>query len=77
MSRSIDERLRDMELEVSFVVQATMGVTKELFLGDETLKRAVARSLEIIGEAAKHVPADFRDQHAQIPWHAIAGMRNR
>jgi hypothetical protein len=29
MSRSIDERLRDMQLKVAFVVQSTMGVTKE------------------------------------------------
>lgn len=77
MSRSIVERLRDMQHEISFVVQATTGKTKELFLGDETLKRAVARSLEVVGEAAKHVPADFRAQHPEVPWRAIAGMRNR
>jgi uncharacterized protein with HEPN domain len=59
MSRSIAERLGDVHDEVMFVIRVTAGVSKESFLSDETLKRAIARSLEIVGEAAKHVPADF------------------
>ena len=35
------------------------------------------RSLEIIGEAAKKVPEDFRAQHPQVAWRAMAGMRDR
>ena len=30
-----------------------------------------------IGEAAKHIPDDFRTQHAEIEWRAMAGMRDR
>ncbi len=36
-----------------------INITKDDFLRDETLKRAVVRSLEIIGEATKKIPADF------------------
>jgi len=36
------------------------GLTREQFLVDNTLKRAVVRSLEIFGEATKKVPADFK-----------------
>lgn len=36
------------------------GLNKEEFLQNETLKRAFVRSLEIIGEAAKQIPNDFR-----------------
>ena len=35
------------------------------------------RSLEIIGEAAKKVPNEFRTQHPTVEWRAMAGMRDR
>ena len=41
----------------------------------ETLKRAFVRSLEVIGEAAKHVPDEVRQRYSHIEWRAIAGMR--
>jgi uncharacterized protein with HEPN domain len=46
-------------------------------MADETLRRAFIRSLEIIGEAAKKVPADFRAQYPVVEWRAMAGMRDR
>ena len=47
------------------------------FLSDETLKRAVTRSLEIIGEATKKVPADIKYQWQEISWRQMAGMRDK
>ena len=38
------------------------------FLSDEALKRAVARSLEIIGEATKKIPADVKYKWNGISW---------
>jgi uncharacterized protein with HEPN domain len=35
------------------------------------------RSLEIIGEASKQVPDDFKAQYNQVPWKEMAGMRDR
>jgi uncharacterized protein with HEPN domain len=43
----------------------------------ETLRRAFVRSLEIIGEAAKKVPGEFRAQYPTVEWRAMAGMRDR
>lgn len=34
------------------------------------------RRLEIIGEATKNIPEDFRKEHPDIPWREIAGMRD-
>ena len=34
------------------------------------------RCLEVIGEAAKHIPAVFRKKHPDIPWTKITGMRD-
>jgi len=38
---------------------------------------AVIRNLEIIGEAVKHLTEQTRSKHPDIPWAAIAGMRDR
>jgi len=46
-------------------------------LSDETLKRAVIRSLEIIGEATKKIPADFKFKWDTIKWKNMSGMRDR
>ena len=37
---------------------------------------AVIRNLEIIGEAATHVPSDQQDKYQEIPWLQMKGMRN-
>jgi len=46
-------------------------------LKDETLKRAIVRSLEIIGEATKQIPIDFKIKWDSINWKNMAGMRDR
>ena len=53
------------------------GLTWERFSSDETLRRAFVRSLEVIGEATKKVPEDFRAQHSSVEWRSMAGMRDR
>lgn len=47
------------------------------FFIDETLKRAVTRSLSIIGEATKKIPADVKYAWQSISWRQMAGMRDR
>ena len=36
----------------------------------------VYRRLEIIGEAVKNLPADYRAEHAHVPWKRVAGLRD-
>lgn len=38
---------------------------------------AVVRNLEIVGEAAKRVPADLREMAPRVPWREMAGMRDK
>ncbi len=72
------EYLKHIRDECDYLVSVMGdGVTQEVFLQDETLKRAVVRSLEIIGEATKNIPADFRVQYTAIQWKSMAGMRDR
>lgn len=76
MSRSVREYLRHIRDEISYLEAVSLGMDKDNFLVDETLKRAFVRSLEIIGEATKNIPDDLRDEYPQIPWRAIAGLRD-
>jgi uncharacterized protein with HEPN domain len=62
--------------ETHYLLSETQGLDVDTFLHDETLKRAFARSLEIIGEAAKHIPDDLQQRYSQVEWRAIAGMRD-
>lgn len=44
---------------------------------DLTFNLALTRLIEIIGEAANRVPEGFQEDHPEIPWMEIVGMRNR
>ena len=72
------EYLKHIQDEISYILSTTEKVSdKEEFVNDETLKRAVVRSLEIIGEASKKIPADFKLRWNEVKWKEMAGMRNR
>ena len=47
-------------IEAEYLMKASAGILRTAFLADETMKRAFVRSLEIIGEAVKQIPEEFR-----------------
>ncbi len=49
---------------------------RERFLADDLVQDAVLRNFEIIGEAAKRIDAAYRSTHPEIPWRALAGLRD-
>ncbi len=77
MSFEPREYLRHIQVEIEFLQSSFSGLILEDFLADETLRRAAVRSLEIIGEAARKVPEEFRAKYPAIEWRAMSGMRNR
>ena len=44
---------------------------------DRMLNLALVRLTEVIGEASRRVPEDFRRRHNQVPWRDISDLRNR
>jgi uncharacterized protein with HEPN domain len=77
MQPSTREYLQHILDEAKFLLDRSVNVDRDSFLRDEVLKRAFARSIEIIGEAVKQIPDSIRQQYPNVEWHAIAGMQNR
>ena len=71
------EYLQHILDEADYLIEQSQDLDVGMFLEDDTLRRAFVRSLEIIGEAAKRIPADFKDEHPEIEWRSMAGMRDR
>jgi len=78
MSKEPKEYLKHIQDECAYILSVIVkDMTKDDFLNDETLKRAIVRSLEIIGEATKQIPIDFKMKWDSINWKNMAGMRDR
>lgn len=77
MSFEPREYLRHILAEADYLIEHSAGLTPERLESDETLRRAFARSLEVIGEATKKLPEHFRAQHPDVEWRAMTGMRDR
>lgn len=77
MSKQPEEYLKHILQESDYLISKSQTLTLSDLVDDETLKRAFTRSLEIIGEATKKIPGEFKQTHPEIDWKAMAGMRDR
>ncbi|MFW6162607.1 MAG: DUF86 domain-containing protein [Planctomycetota bacterium] len=57
-------------------IEAYASVGKDEFMASSHWQDAVIRQLEIIGEAAKRLSETLRNEHADVPWRRIAGLRD-
>ncbi len=62
-----------MQLTQDFI----QGMSFNDFQSDPKTLYAVIRCIEVIGEAVKRLPDNLRDKYPDIPWKAMAGMRDR
>ena len=76
-SRPISLLLEDIWEAIEKIGRFTFGLDMDAFIRDERTSDAVARNLEIIGEAAARLPSEFRAANPEIEWRRIIGLRNR
>jgi uncharacterized protein with HEPN domain len=68
--------LHDMLRYAEEASQIVKGLSYERYVKDRLRVRALERTLEVVGEAARHVSQARKDAHADIPWRLINGQRN-
>jgi uncharacterized protein with HEPN domain len=69
--------LDDMIAFTEKVLSYTAGMNRAGFESDGLTYDATVRNLELIGEAATHIPQAVRDASPDIPWRQIVATRNR
>jgi len=77
MKRDISIYIKDLLENMERAERFVEGMRYEDFVRDEKTSFAVIRCIEIMGEAAKHIPKIFRQKYPGIPWKEIAGLRNK
>ncbi len=77
MSKSSIEILQHILDESLFILKSTQGFNLDTFYKDEILKRAIVRSIEIIGEATKKIDEETRLKYAKVKWNSMARTRDK
>ena len=74
----------DDEIRLKHILEAaleavsfTEGHRREDLDTDRKLSLSLVRLLEIIGEAARGIIKEFRQEHSELPWKSMVGMRDR
>ncbi|MDC7684071.1 DUF86 domain-containing protein [Asticcacaulis sp. BYS171W] len=76
MARSVKARVDDMRDAITGIRETLNGVDFETYCGSWLLQRATERGLEIISEASRSLPADWKAANPHIPWPHIAAIGN-
>ena len=76
MSRDPRLYLDDILESCRKVGRYVQGLSKDEAMGNELIVDAVLRNLMVIGEAAKKLPAAWKETYSEIEWRKIAGLRD-
>ena len=68
--------LWDMSQAIAEIQEDTTGLSYEDFKQSRLVRRAVERNFMILGEAARRISEAFRNDHPEVDWRGIVGLRN-
>jgi len=74
--RSWEFRIDDIIEAIEKIDRYTCGINFDEWRQDEKTVDAVVRNIEVIGEAASHLPIEIQEQYQDIPWNMMKGIRN-
>ena len=76
MSKDRDRLHLEHMIDAVEAIQIYTQDGREAFSENRMTRDAVVRNLEVIGEAAKRLSQELRDENTEIPWRQIAGLRD-
>jgi len=74
--REVNLYLEDIIECIDLIFGYVLGKSKSDLAKDRQLQDAIVRRIEIIGEAVKNVPENFRKKYPFVEWGKIAGTRD-
>ena len=76
MKRDLNLFLQDILKNIESIERSVNNLIESSFQKDEDKIDANIRRLEIIGEAVKNIPENFRKKYPEVPWKDVAGFRD-
>jgi len=75
---------KDVNIFLSHILESieniesfSKNISRNEFMKERFNQNAIVRELEIIGEASKNIPDDFKKEHSNINWKEIVGTRDK
>lgn len=75
--RSYTDYLTDIKNSIRYIQEFSRDLSFDDFQEDIKTQYAIIRCFEVIGEASKRIPEDYRSKYQSVPWKIMAGMRDR
>jgi uncharacterized protein with HEPN domain len=69
--------LLDVLIAARKIRRYMLGISRGEFEANDMLQDAIMRQVQIIGEAAGHISPVMREEHPELPWNEMIGMRHR
>ena len=72
----VPSRLEDILKATQEIQQFISGKSFDGYRHDTMLRLAIERCVEIVSEASRHIPADLKAGHPEVPWQNVADIGN-